>query len=416
MLQLRLVLESFRFALGALKGNILRTILSLLGVTIGIFSIITVFTIVDSLERGIRDSFSFIGENIVYVQKWPWGFSSDYPWWKYVNRPEVSINDFRYLEKEITQSEGVALFVRKDISIKQSNNSMDNVYLMGVTYAYNKVADVPVEIGRYFTGQEVEASRNRIIIGYDVAVQLFSYQNPIGKMVKIKGLNFFVIGVMKKQGANFIEGIPSNDQTCIIPYGAFLKLYYVGSDGGASATVAIKGRSSDIGLLELEGEIRGYMRSKRGLRPRDEDDFAINRPEMLSNNIASVFQIMGLAGWVIGGFSMLVGGFGIANIMFVSVKERTSAIGIQKSLGAKNYFILFQFLFESIFLSAIGGLVGLFLVFLVTLIPMGGLTIILSLKNIALGLGVSIIIGILSGIIPASIASNLDPVEAIRAK
>jgi putative ABC transport system permease protein len=181
-------------------------------------------------------------------------------------------------------------------------------------------------------------------------------------------------------------------------------------------TLAVKGRESDPGLQELEYELKGVMRNIRGLKPREDDNFALNRPEMVAEAISGMFKVIGVAGWVIGGFSILVGGFGIANIMFVSVKERTNIIGIQKSLGAKNYFILFQFLFESIFLSLIGGGVGIFIVFLITIIPQDALKLLLSLSNITLGLGVSVVIGVLSGIIPAVLASNLDPVTAIRSK
>jgi putative ABC transport system permease protein len=171
-----------------------------------------------------------------------------------------------------------------------------------------------------------------------------------------------------------------------------------------------------VGLQNLEYEVKGKMRTIRGLKPYEEDNFAINRSEMMADAIGEMFSIIGIAGWVIGGFSILVGGFGIANIMFVSVKERTNIIGIQKSLGAKNFFILFQFLFESVFLSLIGGGVGILLVSLITFIPMGTLDIILTPGNIMLGLGVSVVIGVLSGIIPAVIASHLDPVIAIRSK
>lgn len=415
MIYLRLIAESFRFAWQALRANLLRTILSLLGVTIGIFAIISVFTLVDSLERNVRDSMSFIGDKVIYVQKWPWSFGGNYPWWKYFQRPEPNMREYRLLERNLTNDAGTAIFVDKgNNTFKQGSNSFSNAGLFGVTFEYNKVTEIPIEEGRYFIPQEVDAARNVVIIGNEMAEALFPHTEPLGQEVKIKGQKFVVIGVMEKQGESMF-GMPNFDQMGIVPYGAFAKIFDVGPDGLGS-TIAVKGREEDTGLLELEYEIRGLMRNIRGLRPRDEDNFALNRPEMATQAIGGFFQVVGLAGWVIGGFAILVGGFGIANIMFVSVKERTNIIGIQKSLGAKNYFILFQFLFESVFLSLIGGGIGILLVFLLTLIPQDMMKVSLSVGNIILGLGVSAVIGMLSGIIPAVLASNLDPVIAIRSK
>ncbi|PRY10967.1 putative ABC transport system permease protein [Pontibacter ummariensis] len=415
MIYLRLIAESFRFAWQALRANLLRTFLSLLGVTIGIFAIISVFTLVDSLERNVRDSMSFIGDKVIYVQKWPWTFEGDRPWWKYMQWPQPNVREFRTLERNLTNDAGTAIFVDKgNNTFKQGNNSYSNAGLIGISYDYNKVTEIPVEQGRYFVPQEIDAARNVIIIGHEVANTLFPHTNALGGEVKVAGQKFTVIGVMEKQGENMF-GAPNFDQMGVVPYGAFAKMFDVGPDGIGS-TIAVKGREDDLGLLELEYEIQGLMRNVRGLRPRDEDNFALNRPEMIRQAVGGFFEVVGLAGWVIGSFAILVGGFGIANIMFVSVKERTNIIGIQKSLGAKNYFILFQFLFESVFLSLLGGGIGILLVFLLTLIPQDMMKVTLSVGNIILGLGVSAVIGMLSGIIPAVLASNLDPVIAIRSK
>ncbi|WP_266203782.1 ABC transporter permease [Pontibacter kalidii] len=415
MIYLRLIAESFRFAWQALRANLLRTILSLLGVTIGIFAIISVFTLVDSLERNVRDSMSFIGDKVIYVEKWPWSTGGSYPWWKYFQRPEPTEREFRLLERRITTSSGVAISSSKGgNTFKQGNNSYSNGNLMGISYDYPSVSEVPIVDGRYFTPQEAEAARNVIIIGDEIATTLFPFGSPIGQTLKVSGQKFSVIGVIEKQGEN-IFGMPNMDQMGMVPYSTFSKMYDVGPNGLGS-TIALKGRDNDPGLLELEYEARGIMRNIRGLRPRDEDSFAMNRPEMIQEAIGGFFSVVGLAGWVIGGFSILVGGFGIANIMFVSVKERTNIIGIQKALGAKNFFILFQFLFEAVFLSLLGGGIGIMLVFLLTLIPQDMMKVTLSVGNIILGLGVSAVIGMLSGIIPAVLASNLDPVIAIRSK
>lgn len=391
----------------------MRTTLSLLGVTVGIFAIIAVFTVIDSLEKNIRDSMAFLGDKVIYVQKWPWSFGPNYPWWKYVNRPSPNIRDFRFLQRNLESQKGVSIFdFKNNVTFRNNNNSIEGAHVQGVSYDYNVVSEVPIANGRYFSTQEVESAREVAIIGANVAESLFPTADPIGKTIKIKGIRFMVIGVIEKQGSSILGG-PDYDNSSLIPYGAFSKMY---TTRWSQPMIAVKGLENDEGLQQLESEITGLMRSRRGLKPAQEDNFALNRPEMAGNAISSVFSVISIAGWVIGSFSILVGGFGIANIMFVSVKERTNIIGIQKSLGAKNYFILFQFLFEAVFLSVLGGGVGILIVYLLTLIPMGSLEIILSFKNILLGLGVSSIIGIISGIVPAFVAAQLDPVIAIRSK
>lgn len=418
MLTLRLIFESLGFALKALKSNLLRTILSLLGVTIGIFSIIAVLTLVDSLEKNIRDSFNFLGSNVVYVGKWPFTGGNGRDWWKdYIKRPNVSYSEFKFLKANMKTAKTVSIYAATgNITAKAKNSSINQLNLRGAGLDYDQIFEMNLEKGRYLTHDEIEGGRNVVILGYEVANSLFPKDDPIGQQVKIRNLKFNIVGVLKREGESFL-GTPSNDFGCIIPYESFRKLYQTGTGRWSElgSSVGLKGFDNDIGLVELENEARGLMRVKRGLKPVQKDNFALNRPEAIANAIGSVFDVLSIAGWIIGGFSMLVGGFGIANIMFVSVKERTSIIGLQKSLGAKNYFVLFQFLFESIFLSLIGGLAGLLLVYLLTLIPFGSLQVILSIKNIVLGLGVSSVIGLVAGIVPAAMAARLDPVIAIRA-
>ncbi len=410
---LQLMFESFRFAWEALKSNLLRTILSLLGVTVGIFAIIAVFVLVDSMEKNVKDNLAFLGDRTMYVQKWPFGFGGNYPWWKYMNRPSVKYAEYEFLEKRLTMTEAVAIFDQEgNITMKNGSSSIGNISVLGVTESYRNIVEVPLAEGRFFNGLESEASRQVAIIGADIVEALFPGIDPIGKTFKMDGLNFMVIGIMKKQGESLLGG-PDFDVACFIPYGTFDKLYHTKNSDPA---ICIRGLETDPGMEELEAEVTGLMRTRRSLKPTEEDSFSINRTEQVVSAVEGIFSALYLGGAIISFFSLLVGGFGIANIMFVSVRERTNIIGIQKSLGAKNAFILYQFLFEAVFLSVLGGLAGLTLVYLLTFIPLGSLDLILRVNNIVLGIGVSAVIGILAGIIPAAVAARMDPVIAIRAK
>lgn len=411
---LRLIWESFRFALQALKANLTRTILSLLGVTVGIFAIIAVFTLVDSLENNIKNSLTFLGTNVVRVDRFPFASGpQNYPWWKYFRRPPGTLAEYTFLNERLKNAEAVTIFAEANTTVKQASNSYERASLQGVVFNHKDVYDVPIQEGRFFTELEISASRNVTIIGVKIANALFpGQQSVLGKELKIKGLKFTIVGVFEEEGEGLFD-TPSKDEALLIPYGAFSKIFSVGRYG-IEPIIAAKGLDDDQDLIALENEMAGLLRAKRGLKPTEEDNFALNKSEFVQNAVGAIFTVISLAGWVIGGFSILIGGFGIANIMFVSVKERTNIIGIQKSLGAKNFFILYQFLFEATFLSLIGGLAGLLFVYMATFVSLGSLEIILSFKNVMLGIGLSSVIGILAGIIPASMAAKLDPVEAIR--
>lgn len=413
MLFLRLTLESFRFAWQALRSNILRTVLSLLGVTVGIFSIIGVYTMVDSLEANVKSGLSSIGSQSIYIEKFPWGIGeTEYPWWKYFMRPQPTYREFRSLKNTLNEAEAITILAWNSATAKRKSNSFSS-QVQGVTYEYDRINETPIEKGRYFQEQEVDAARPVAILGADVAQTLFGDEDPINQRIKVRGENFTVIGVVEKKGKQMVEVGGNPDERILIP---FLKHKRMFSSGNLRGTIQVKAKDTEGGLENLESELRGQMRTLRGLKPLAEDNFALNRPDALVNFMTTIFSSIRTGGFVIGLFALLIGGFGIANIMFVSVRERTNIIGIQKSLGAKNFFILFQFLFEAVFLCLMGGLIGLLLVYLASFIPLGTMDIVLTPANMLFGLMISSIIGVVAGMIPAFQAANMDPVIAIRAK
>ena len=412
MLWRKIVLESFRFAYHALVSNKLRTFLSLLGITIGIFAIISVFTVVDSLESNVRKSVASLGSSVVFVQKWPWEFGGDYPWWKYMNRPTPQLDEVPEIQHRSDMAGAVCYIANVNKTVKYLSNSVENADISGVSQNYNQVQSFELSEGRYFTEAESNSGRPFAIIGVTIAESLFGETNAIGKRIKIFGREATVIGVFKKEGESMMGN--SNDNTVLLPIlylGNFMDL----RSDRLDPFIMVKAKEG-IAVDELKFELTGIMRSIRKLKPLADDDFALNEISLLSSGFDSIFAVIGMAGWIIGGFSIIVGGFGIANIMFVSVKERTNLIGIQKSLGAKNYFILIQFLIESIVLCLIGGIIGLLIIFGGTLLVnhLADMDVALSRSNIVLGITISVLIGIISGFIPAYSASQLDPVEAMR--
>ena len=336
-----LIKESISFAINSLVTNKLRTILSLLGITIGIFAIIIVFTIVDSLEQNLRKSVQSLGDDVVFVQKWPWTFGPDYPWWKYMNRPVPDYPELSQILEKCDGAQSAAFLVSARITIKYKSNSIERVNINCASHQYDRVKNFEIADGRYFTDIESASGRPVAVIGDVLAKALFPNQNPIGEMVKVNGSKVMVIGVFKKEGESILGG--SVDTEVLVPINYARSLVDIrNEDLDPQILVRAKPGISNDDLID---ELTGLMRSIRKLKPRSDDNFALNQTSLISNQFDSLFGVVGVVGWVIGGFSILVGGFGIANIMFVSVKERTNIIGIQKSLGAKNYFILSQFLF-----------------------------------------------------------------------
>jgi ABC-type antimicrobial peptide transport system, permease component len=416
MLVARLVMESFSFAFGSLRANKLRTFLSLLGITIGIFAIISVFTVIDSLESYIRNSLNSLGSNMVYIQKWPWTppeGETEYPWWKYLNRPVPKMEESEEIMRRSKNIEAAVYFYGFNRTVQFETSKAENTEVLATTYDLIKTWNLEIEKGRYFTESEMNSGANIAVLGNEIAAKLFDQVNPVGKVIKVQGSKFLVIGVYTKQGTDMFG--TSMDKRIHIPVVYAMGMVDV-RDRDQGQTINVKAKP-EAERDEFISELEGIMRSIHRLKPMEENDFAINEVSVISKRFDSFFKVFNLAGWIIGGFSILVGGFGIANIMFVSVKERTKIIGIQKAIGAKKYFILLQFIFEAVVLSLLGGVIGLFLIFVGTLIfsYAASMTISLTLSNVILGLTISGVIGILAGFIPALSASRLDPVEAMNA-
>lgn len=411
MIVFRLIKESFIFALQQLVVNKTRTILTLLGITIGIFCIISIYTVFDSMERNIRKGIESLGDNVLFVQKWPWSMGGDYPWWKYLNRPEPTLDDLKVIQRRSLLSESSSFFVGTSRTVKYHNNAIENTNIMAVSQDYNKTMPFDLARGRYFTPTESLSGRPVAVIGAEIADNLFQNADPIGRKIKIFGRKLEVIGVMTREGEDFF-GNTSDDQI-IIPINFARNVLNI-RDMGTTILVRAKPNVSNEQLID---ELTGILRAAHKLRPAEENDFAINETDIINKGFDQLFGVIAVVGFIISVFSLLVGGFGIANIMFVSVRERINIIGIQKSLGAKRYFILLQFLFEAMFLALIGGIIGLLSVLVMSMAgeSLFGMELTLTLQNVLIGVIVSSLIGLLSGIIPSYMASRLDPVEAIRA-
>ena len=411
---LKVINESIAQALQQLRGNKLRSFLSLLGISIGIFCIIGVLSAVDSLEDNVRGSFDKLGNDVIYVRKWPWADVSG-DWWKYIRRPNPDHDDFEAVSDRAALAEAVSFHVVVGFrTLKYKSNSVEGAVLIAASMGVGDMFSLEFEKGRYFSPSEYRYGSNKIVLGATVAEELFGNLEPIGKDVKLQGRNYEVIGVIEKSGEALIN-VMDFDNTIIVSYPNARGLANLRASQVFEASINIQA-AKGIQINELKDEVRGILRAHRRLKPKAEDDFSLNELSMLDSILDNFFNVLNLLGVIIGLFALIVGGFSVANIMFVSVKERTSIIGIKKALGAKRYIILLEFLIEAIILCLIGGAIGLLLVHLVTTIltRVINFELYLDFGNISIGILCSVLIGIISGIIPAVQGARMDPVEAMR--
>jgi putative ABC transport system permease protein len=408
----KLLKEGFIFAFNSIIVNKLRTFLSLFGITIGIFSIISVFTVLDWMQKSIHESISTLGDNVIHVSKWPWGFEPNLKWWDIIKWPPISDNDYQAILNKSTKTESASLYIRQGRQIKYKKNIASDVVIGTVSHEFENIRSFEIDNGRYFSPEESASGKNVAILGAVIAERLFEKEDPVGKQIMIEGKRTNVIGLFKKEGKGALSD-PGLDEETIVPYN-YGKTFINMKNNFMDATLMIKAKEG-VKVEELSDEATMILRAARRLQPNEINNFYLNRASLITKSFDSVFMGIKIGGWVIGGFAILVGGFGIANIMFVSVRERTNIIGIQKALGAKRFFILQQFLVESILLSVIGGLLGVFMIFIATLVInyLYDLNIYLTMANMFLAVFISGIIGVVAGYAPAYAAAKMNPVEAI---
>lgn len=406
--------NSFKMALLELKVNKLRTFLSLFGITIGIFCIIGVLATIDSLKTKIKSDLSSFGNNTIYIDKWDYGGGSDYPWWKFMKRPSMKVEEMEVIQKKSSLAANIAFYTSTTQSFSYQENVLKGVNIYGITNDFNKIQVFNVGIGRYFKESDFTRGVPTGVIGYDVATELFGKaEKALGQTISYGGRRISVIGIIEKQGSSIVGGF-NYDRTCIVTYNYFATIF---NPDNSSPFIMVQAKTG-VSSKALQDELNGVMRQLRKLSPTQEDNFSCNDVAQFKDQIESVFGSINQGGWAIAGLSLIVGAFGVANIMFVTVRERTSQIGLKKALGAKSSTILYEFLLESAFLCILGGLVGLFLVWILTLSLSAILPFAITIAPgiVFLALSLCIILGIISGIIPASIAAKMNPVDAIRTK
>ncbi len=417
---LSFVYEGLRLSVNALLSNKVRTFLTMMGVATGIFAISAILTMVNSMKYSLSENLSSLGNTTLFVHNWPWKDNSE-DWFKYFNRPKVSYSDYLKLKNNLKAISGVSYQVSaRGQTVKAEGTSVENVEILGVTQDYANLTGKKFQYGRYFSEIEMDAGAPVCVIGQNIALGLFP-ENPncVGKYIRLGGKKAKVIGVLDKLGSGLSFG-PSEDDRVLVSYFFTAKNFNL-NRRSIDKLIVVKAASYEQ-LDYVESEIIGLIRANRGLKPAVEDNFSINKQEMLMKQIDTIFQFLEQGGWIITFFSLLIGGFSIFNIMYISVKERTNEIGVQKALGSTRSFILFQFLTEAITTCLLGGLLGLIILFIAVQIAdqlvmsMGlNMHIIVSSTDVIRAIVLSLIIGLVAGVVPSGMAASVDPVVAIRA-
>ena len=410
---LNIISNSIKLTFQELRVNKLRTALSLTGVAFGIFCIIGVLATVNSLERNIQNEVKGLGSNTIYIDKWDYSGGPDQPFWKFMARPTAKYEEAEMVKQRAVLLDDISFLMQTGGSISHKDDLLQSVSVYGIVEAQMTIQPLGFDRGRFFSASEFYNGTNVCLIGFTNAEQLFGNSDrALGKQIDLKGKKVTIIGVIKKEGKNFIGW--DYDNCVMIPY-KFCKTIF---DESRSNPLLIAKGKEGVTSAALMDELKGIMRQIRRLSPTQEDNFSLNSVEAFSKAISDSFVMINVVGSIIGGISLIVGMFGIANIMFVTVRERTGVIGLKKAIGAKKSSILFEFLMEAAMLCIIGGAFGLFFVYLLTRVLSGPLhfPVFISIPMLITTIIICITVGILAGIIPAAQAAKMDPVAAIRGK
>lgn len=411
---LEIIASSLKMAMQELWKNKLRTFLSLFGVTIGIFCIIGVLSTVQSLEYNLQKEIKSLGTNTIYIDKWDYssGGGPDYPWWKYVNRPNQKFDEVEEIKSRTSSAKFVAFKIHTQDRIEYKDRVLNNIIQYGISEEFSSIQPIEIAFGRYISDAEFERGTNAVVIGNEVAEKLFiEPEIALNKVISTRGKKCVIVGVIKKQGQQMLGGWRF-DQSIVMSYRFARNIM---DERRADPLILVQGLDH-ISAAVLKEDLNGSMRSVRRLSPTQENNFALNSISDFSDLMSQAFVSVNIGGWAIAALSLIVGMFGVANIMFVTVKERTSQIGLKKAIGAKKSVILTEFLLESAFLCIIGGIIGISLVFIAAQIVtrVFDFPIFLSSSLLLIAVGICLTVGLIAGILPAIRAAKMDPVVAIR--